>query len=135
MTADQIAYLALLTSFVALVVSFLTLYRDRHVISVRAVPVETSTGVYSLHVTVSNSGRRPISVTHVLLVPPGHPGLYVNFGPTGSERIDVGESRGITISPIGLPISWKGVHELREFRVSVQDAIGKKHRAVWEGRQ
>ncbi|MEC4723319.1 hypothetical protein RY831_29630 [Noviherbaspirillum sp. CPCC 100848] len=134
MTADQISYLALLTSVASLVVSFLVLYRDRHVVSVRAVPVEISAGVYSLHVSVSNSGRRPISVTHVLLVPPQQPGFSMNFGPNGTERIDVGERYSTTIDPAGLPTSWSTVGELRRFKVFVQDAVGKKHKAVWEGR-
>jgi hypothetical protein len=132
MNADQIAYLALLTSVISLVVSFLTLYRDRHEISVRAVPFESGIGVYGLHVSVSNSGRRPISVTHVLLRPPGKPGLFLNFSPEGACRIDVGEVRSCNISPTGLPVSWSNITELRGLDVFVQDAIGKKHKAVWE---
>ena len=133
MTAEQIAYFALLASIVSLVISFLTLYRDRHVISVRAVPFESSKGVYNLNVTVANSGRRPISINHVLLRPPGDPGVFVDFAPNGQNRIDVGESRSCQVSPVGLPVSWSSVAELRGLDVYVQDAIGKKHKAVWEG--
>ena len=49
MTSDLIAYLALLTSIVSLVVSFIALYRDRHIISVRAVPVGNLNGSFDLN--------------------------------------------------------------------------------------
>lgn len=133
MNADQIAYLALLTSVISLVVSFLALYRDRHEISVRAVPFESENGINSLHVSVSNSGRRPISITHVLLRPPGKPGLSLSFSPEGACRIDVGEVRSCNISPTGLRVSWSNITELRGLHVFVHDAIGKNHKAVWEG--
>ncbi|MBB3825079.1 hypothetical protein [Xanthomonas arboricola] len=134
MTSDQIAYLALLASVISLIVSFLTLYRDRHVVSVRAVPVEDPIGIYNLNISVSNSGKRPISINHVLIRPSGEPGLFVNFAPHGQNRIDVGESRSCQISPTGLPISWSSIRELRKLDVYVQDAIGKQHKAVWEGK-
>ena len=134
MTSDQIAYLALLASLISLIVSFLTLNRDRHVVSVRAVPVEDPKGTCNLHVTVSNSGKRPISINHVLIRPSGSPGLFVNFAPSGQNRIDVGESRSCQISPTELPTTWSSVRELRRLDVYVQDALGKQHKAVWEGK-
>ena len=132
MAPEQIAYLALIASIISLIVSFLTLYRDRHVFSVRAVPVGDSNGTYSLHVTVMNSGKRPISINHVLIRPPGQPGLFLNFAPNGQNRIDVGESRSCQIKPSGLSVSWSTSEELRSYNIYVQDAIGKKHMATWE---
>jgi len=132
MNTDQIAYLALLTSVVSLVVSFVTLRRDRHVISVRAVPIELTQGIFHLHISVSNSGRRPISVTHVSLQPPGKDGLSLEFSPQGACRIDVGEVRACSINPMGLPVSWASVAELRTFQIFVLDAVGKKHKAAWQ---
>jgi len=136
MTSDQISYLALLASIVSLIVSFLTLYRDRHVISVRAVPIGNSNGSFDLNISVSNSGKRPISINNVLLKPSNHPGLFLAFAPNGQNRIDVGDSRScqITSSSLSnLPVSWSSVKELRSFEIYVQDAIGKKHKATWEG--
>ncbi len=133
MTSDQISYLALIASVISLIVSFLTLYRDRHVISVWAVPVGDSNGIYSLQVTVMNSGKRPVSINHVLIKPPGHRSLVLNFAPNGQNRIDVGESRTCQIKPTGLPITWSSSEELRSFNIYVQDAIGKKHPAIWVG--
>ena len=136
MTPEQISYLAFLTSIVSLVVAFLALYRDRHIVSVRAVPVGNLDGSFNLNVSVANSGKRPISVNHVLIKPPSHPGLFLNFAPKGENRIDVGESRSCQINPSSLsnlPFSWRSVKELRTFDIFVQDALGKKHKAVWEG--
>lgn len=136
MNADQIAYLALMVSVASLVVSFMTLYRDRHVVRVRAVSFFDTQGVCNLQVTVSNSGRRPISINHVLLRPPGHPGLYLAFAPNGQNQVDVGESKSCQISPIGLPISvWTTLEELHKCKVFVEDAIGKQHKARFSGKR
>jgi hypothetical protein len=133
MDDNTISYLALLTSVVSLVVSFLTLYRDRHAVTARAVPFQQTDGTYSLHVTVANHGKRPIMVTHVLLKRPGDSGLSLNFEPNEGNKIDVGESRSCAISSKGLPTSWSSSEELRSMEVSVIDALGKKHRAKWVG--
>lgn len=133
MTSEQIAYSALIASTISLIVSFLTLYRDRHVVSVRAVPVGDSNGIYSLHRTVMNSGKRPISINHVLIRPPCQPGLFLSFVPNGQGRIDVVESRSCQIKPDDLPVSWSTIKELRSFNIYALDAIGKKHLATWEG--
>ena len=135
MAADHIAYLALLASLVSLVVSFLALYRDRHEVRARADAVIDLQGVCNLLVSVSNSGKRPISINHVLIRPPGHPGMYVNFSSNGQNRVDVGESRGCEISPIGLPVTWASLEELRSLEVFVADAVGKLHKATFQGQQ
>jgi hypothetical protein len=36
-------------------------------------------GLPELNISVSNSGKRAISINHVLLQPPGHPGLTSIF--------------------------------------------------------
>lgn len=133
MNSDHVAYLALLTSLVSLVVSFLTLYRDRHVVRATADAEIDLQGICHLLVSVSNSGRRPISVNFVLLRPPSHPGIFVNFSPTGPVRLDVGESKGCRINPTGLPITWRHLEELRRFEVFVDDAIGRRYRATFTG--
>jgi len=134
MDDNAISYLALLTSVVSLVISFVTLYRDRHVITARAVPVQQNDGSFALHVSVANGGRRPIAGTYVLIRRRGDPGLFLDFVPNGQNRIDVGESRSCTITGIGLPISWSSSEELRAMNVYVQDALGKQHEARWEGK-
>ncbi|WP_139163039.1 hypothetical protein [Desulfonatronum thiosulfatophilum] len=135
MTTEQIAYFALLSSIVSLVVSFLNLYRDRHVVRVRAVAVMDLNGVPELNVSVSNCGKRAISINHVLLRPPGHPGLYLNFSPNGQNRVDVGESRSCQIHPAGLPVKWATLQELHSINVYVEDAVGKQHKATFQGRK
>lgn len=133
MNSDYVAYLALIVSLFSLVVSFLTLYRDRHVVRARADAVVDLQGVCHLLVSVSNSGKRPISITHVLLRPPSHPGMFVNFSPSGSVRLDVGESKGCQINPTGLPVTWSNIEELRRLEVFVDDAVGKRHKATFSG--
>ncbi len=135
MNSDSVAYLALLVSLVSLVVSFLTLYRDRHVVRARADAVIDLHGVCHLLVAVSNSGKRPISINYVLLRPAGHPGMFVNFSPTGPVRLDVGESRGCQISPTGLPITWQNLEELSRLEVFVDDAVGRRYRAAFNGNE
>ena len=129
MNSDSVAYLALLVSLVSLVVSFLTLYRDRHVVRARADAVIDLQGICHLLVAVSNSGKRPISINYVLLRPPGHPGMFVNFSSAGPVRLDVGESRGCQISPTNLPVTWQNLEELRRLEVFVDDAVGRRYRA------
>jgi hypothetical protein len=124
---------ALAFVFIAITLHVLGESNGGHRISARAVPVETSTGKYSLHVTVSNSGDQPISITHVLLRPPGSPGVWVNFASSGQVRLDVGERKSANIDAVSVPINWQSVDELRSFDVFVQDALGKNHKAVWEG--
>lgn len=133
MDSNYISYLALITAVVSLIVSFVSLHRDRHVVTVRAVPIELEKGVLCLHVSVSNGGKRPISITHVLLRPEGKPGLYLNFAPEGFARVDVGEVRSCTVNPQGLPVTWTNAVELRKLKISVEDALGKKHDAKWVG--
>lgn len=134
MTSTEIAYFALLVSLLSLIVSFLTLHRDRHVLRAWAVPIQESDGLVYLQVTVSNSGKRPVSITHVLLRPAGHPGLFLDFAPKGHCKIDVGESRGCRIAPTGLPVTWSSVKEVRQIGIHVQDALGKLHRVRWQGK-
>lgn len=135
MTTDQIAHLALIISAASLMVSILGLYRDRHVVRARAVAITPSNGLPELNISVSNSGKRAISINHVLLRPPGHPGLYVNFLPNGQNRIDVGESRSCQIRPIGLPVTWTTVQDLHRLDVYVVDAIGKRYKATFTGKR
>lgn len=135
MATEQIAYLALFVSIASLVVSFLNLYRDRHVVRVRAVAVVGLDGVPELNVSVSNSGKRPISITHVLLRPPRHPGLYLNFAANGQNRVDVGESRSCQIRPTGLPVTRSTLRELHSLDVYVKDAVGKLHKATFQGKK
>tara|TARA_B100001059_G_scaffold214594_1_gene231476 strand:+ start:192 stop:614 length:423 start_codon:yes stop_codon:yes gene_type:complete len=139
MSSEYISYLALLTAIVSLVVSFLALHRDRHVVRVRAVPIGNIDGTFNLNVSVSNSGKRPISINHVLLKPKDHPGLFLAFSENGNNKIDVGESKSCQVDPRQLKgqlqkFTWRTVQELRAIEVYVQDAIGKKHKAVWEGK-
>lgn len=131
MTSDYVAYLALLASLVSLVVSFLTLYRDRHIVRASADAVIDLQGICHLLVSVNNSGKRPISINHVLLRPHGHPGMFVNFSPSGAVRLDVGESKGCQISPTGLPVTWCNLEELRRLEVFVDDAVGKRYKATF----
>lgn len=135
MTADHIAYLALLASLVSLVVSFLALHRDQPVVRASADAVIDLQGVCHLTVSVSNSGKRPISINHVLIRPRGHPGTYINFSADGRNRVDVGESRGCQISPLVLPVTWANIEQLHALEVFVADAIGKLHKANFQGKR
>ena len=104
-------------------------------VRVRAVAVVASDGVPELNVTVSNSGKRAISINHVLLRPPGHPGLFLNFSTNGQNRVDVGESRSCQIRPSGLPVTWSTLLELHRLDVFVEDAVGKRHKAIFQGKK
>ena len=61
--------------------------------------------------------------------------MYVNFSSNGQNRVDVGESRGCEISPIGLPVTWASLEELHSLEVYVADAVGKLHKATFQGKQ
>lgn len=135
MTAHHIAILALLVSAASLGISILALVGDRHMIQVRAVAVVGLDGIPDLDVTVSNSGKRAISINHVLIRTAGHPGLYINFSSKGNNRIDVGDSRNCRICPQDLPVTWSTVEELHKLEVFVEDAIGQRHKAVFQGKK
>lgn len=135
MTTDQIAHLALIVSAASLMVSIVSLHRDRHVVRARAVAITPLSGLPELNISVSNGGKRAISINHVLLQPPGHPGLYLNFLQAGQNRIDVGESRSCQIRPTSLPVKWNTVQELHSLDVYVVDAIGKRYKATFNGKR
>jgi hypothetical protein len=92
-------------------------------------------GVPELNVAVSNSGKRPISINYVLIRPPGHLGLYLNFSNNGQNRVDVGERRSCQIRPAGLQVTWSTLQELHSFDVYVEDAVGKLHKATFQGKR
>jgi hypothetical protein len=135
MTSEEIAYLALLVSVVSAIMSFIALYRDRHVVRVLADALIDQAGICHLLVSVSNSGRRPISINHILIRPPNHPGVYINFSRDNQNRVDVGDSKGCQISPVNLPVTWSNIEELHTFKIYAADAVGKLHRATFNGKQ
>jgi hypothetical protein len=134
-TTEQVALFALFISFCSLIVSVLSLHRDRHVVRARAAVVISPNGSPELNISVSNSGKRAISINHILLRPPDHPGMYINFLTPGENRIDVGQSKSCQIHPTGLPVTWKTVQDLQKIDVYVVDAVGKRYKANLNGKK
>jgi hypothetical protein len=129
MSSDYIAYLALLTSIISLVVSFLTLHRDRHVVKARGSIYETTNEPekWNLSISVSNAGKRPISVSFVTVRPKGMSGISVPFSEGGSVSIEVGGSAVANIMA-GTPAAlWRNPTEIADCDIFVQDALGKDH--------
>lgn len=129
MSSDYIAYLALLTSIVSLVVSFLALYKDRHVVKARGsifgTPNEPEK--WNLSISVSNGGKRPISVCFITVRPKGMPGMSILFSEGGSVPIEVGGSAVANIMA-GTPAAlWSNPAEIAACDIFVQDALGKDH--------
>lgn len=137
MISVVLSIIALVISGLSLVISFIALHRDKYSIQARAVPVQQgSSNTYNLELTVSNEGRRPVSITHVYLVPPPNPhtpGLFLPFALDGDNRIAEFDNKKRVIEPQGLPITWTTADELRLFTIYVEDAVGKRHKAFWEG--
>ena len=125
------AELALLTSVTSLVVSLTALMRDRHVVRARAVAFGSPTTNWNLSVTVMNSGKRPISVTHLTVRRRGMPGVSRNFLANGdSARIEVGESATTNIKP-GDPVYCWGSSSPYGYEIYVEDALGKSYKAAF----
>ena len=126
------ASIALLVSILSLLVSFIALFRDRHTLIVSSVPVGSDANSWKLHVTVANSGKRPITINHVMLqLPDSTQRLSVNFQPSGQGKLDVGESKTSVLSPNTLPagFGWTSCEQLLRYKVFVVDALGKRHGA------
>ena len=122
------AKLALVISVLSLIISLINMMRDRHVVSAssRIVPGMGKCG--DLQVTVSNGGKRSISITHIALSKRNHQFL-VDFSLNGPSRIDVGDSQTTRLPSQNPFISWNSGEELRKMKIHVVDALGKFHRA------
>lgn len=121
------AELALLISIVSLVISLTLLMRDRHVVRPGAVAFGSRpTTNWNLSVTVMNSGKRAISVSHMTVRKPGMPGFSRTFLANGSSaRIEEGGTPTTNIVP-GDPVSRWGSGSPYGYKVYVEDALGKK---------
>jgi hypothetical protein len=125
------AEFALLISIASLVVSLTALMRDRHLVRARAVAFGSPTTNQNLSVTVMNSGKRAISVTHLTVRQPGMPGVSRCFRVNGGQaRIEVGESATTNIVPGDPVYCWESGNPYR-YEVYVQDALGKNYRAFF----
>lgn len=134
MLATVISALALVVSIGSAIVSVVALRRDRHIIKARSTAWEDQPGKWALTVTVSNAGRRPVSIAFVTVNVP-------NIGPrtrqftangNGNVRLDVGESTSTSvIFPSDKLAMWTSLDELRASKVLVQDALGKNYAALF----
>lgn len=132
MSSDQIANFALCISLFSLLVSLFNLVRDRHVIKAHGSVFERhdKKGVYCLSISVSNSGKRPVSISFVLVRKKGVPGNFFDFTSGGKTPIEVDVGQCATMVLRG-PVhnrDWNSGKEIREYKIYVVDALGKKHR-------
>jgi hypothetical protein len=125
-----ISLAALLVSGGSLLVSLTALRRDRHVVTVRAVAFIVH-GAPWLSVTISNHGKRAISISHIFIRPIGKLGMGRNIllDGSGDVRIDVGQSFSLDIKPGDPVCCWSAEQELDYLIVEVEDALGKRYKA------
>ena len=131
-SALWISLAALLVSVCSFLVSLTSLRRDSHLVTARAVAFIMQ-GAPWLSVTVSNHGKRPISIAHIFVRPFGKPGMgrNIRLDGAGDVRIDVGQSFSLEIRP-GDPICcWSSAEELNFLDVEIQDALGKNYSAAF----
>lgn len=128
-----IAFLALFVSLASLFVSSLALFKDRAVVKANAVAVQGKFGPPQLNINVTNKGKRPISITHILLKRSGTVGKFICF----SERIEVGDIKATQLDPLHLPkvYQWNTLHELHNHDVFVVDSNGARHKATFHGKK
>ncbi|MCS6158390.1 hypothetical protein [Shewanella baltica] len=93
MDSDYIAYLALIVSVGALIVSFLALVRDKYSLKVHGSIFGNQATGWNYSISVVNVGRRPITVTHVEYKTQdgSHYSCPFNIEKQCSEFIDVGQ--------------------------------------------
>lgn len=93
MDSDYIAYLSLLVSVGALIVSFLALVRDKYSLKVRGSIFGSQAIGWNYSISVVNVGRRPITVTHIgyKTKDGSHYLCPFNIKEQCSEFIDVGQ--------------------------------------------
>lgn len=129
MSTEQIAYLALIVSIVALIINFVSLYRDKHVIQARRSLYTDSveSGIWNVSISVSNSGKRPITICFITVRIKGGSGVSVPFSNSGPVSIDVGEVATANIEGGKGAGVWHSLEELKECEIFVEDALGEKH--------
>ena len=130
MSSDYIAYLALLTSIVSIVISFVALHRDKHVVNAKGSIFGSPNDPekWNLSISVSNSGKREISMSFVIVRPKGEPGKSLPFSPDGPIKIDVGGSAAMNILAGDSAALWDNPVDISALDIFVQDALGKDHR-------
>lgn len=129
MDSEYIAFIALLISIISLALSFLSLYRDRHVINARYSIYEMPAAPEKLNLSISvaNAGKRPITICFITVRPKSSPGMSIPFSTEGSVQIDVG---GVAVANIlaGSPAAlWQSVSDIKSCQIFIQDALGKNH--------
>lgn len=127
---DIAAYLALVVSIPALGLSVYNSWRDRYVVDATAMPHEES-GWYHLKVNVTNKGRRPISISHVVAIDEAGDELTGLFEPQGGNRIEEGDYRSCLVSLKTDLMTCTELDELRAHRIEVIDSTGRRHKAKW----
>ena len=129
----DVATLALLISLLSLTLSFINLVRDRHVVRVRATPFWKTKNTLTpdgVEVTVSNHGKRPISISRIYAQQHGLPVVGRSFPVLSNEdvRIEVGQSASTRIVAGDPLFCWSNVGEFRLCRFVVEDALGKRYK-------
>ncbi|MDF3127384.1 hypothetical protein [Rheinheimera sp. 1928-s] len=135
MSSENISLLSLAISLAAFYLSFIAYRADKAVVSVRATLFEdhSNLGNFDAVISVSNHGKRPVSLSFVRITKPDGQSFWVPFNANGGEKLDVGEAKSHVV-----PHSFKGLSvrdhkEWFEHMLFVQDALGGLHYAPWPG--
>lgn len=127
----DIAQVAVIISTIALVVSMYGILRDRHRVKARGVAFGGPGIQSNLSITVSNSGKRPISIVHLSIQRPGHPRLFRPFLNGSDARIEVGASASTSVMPGDALYCWSSVEELYSYEAAVHDALGRSYKVKY----
>lgn len=128
LNSDYLALLSLLASLVAIAVTFIPVLRDHPKIEARRSFVQDTPGTqeYNLIVSVSNKGRRPITISFVLARRPGEPGKVFPFSPSGSAYL---QNNGAASALVRADqCGWRTSGEATNFEVFVIDSTSRQYR-------
>jgi hypothetical protein len=133
MSSENISLLSLAISLAAFYVSFVAYRADKAVITVRVALLEDhlNLGKFNAAISVSNHGKRPVSLSLVRIRKPDGVSHWMQFSDNGSEKLDVGEVKSHVVSHSFFGASMKDHKEWFEHMIFVQDALGNLHHAPW----
>jgi hypothetical protein len=129
-----VSVLSLAFAGVSLAVSFTALRRDRYILITRGAIYESEPGRWAVSLTAANAGKRPITLTFVLVRPGGDPLHSRQFSHAGPIEIPVGGTASTIISHGDPLYLWASLDELKKYAFSIQDALGKNHTVTLDPR-
>jgi hypothetical protein len=132
LTTENVAYLSLLVASLALAVAIFAAvgqwapyWADTHRIEAHGSFVQAHDGgPYNLHISVSNTGKRPTSILHLTVKQAGQPARARPFLQDGPARLDVGESATAVLAGNFLNEKLEAVGDLE---VTITDSANVEH--------